>query len=338
MARRDATLDALNRLTPYRTEPTTPEATAAFRDALASGSGRVVEKAAAMVADAFADGRVADASGWAAAYLPLLASACARLFKDPLRTDKGSFGKAAAVSALDRMGYDDATPFLHAVTYRQWEPVMGGRADTAGTTRAHAVAALVRLRHPTRLEHVADLLWDPQQDARLGAVRAAVFEGTDEAALLLRAKAWAGDKGSDLAAMAWDGGAEVMAAVFSGLLSIRGEGNAPFVARFLTERGPTMEVSDAVREQAALSLGESRTRGGVEALTRAWKGAVDSEAKRVVIAGMLLNGTEEAVDVLSDWLREASGTERRLICSAAKEVFGETGSRYQRLLSGAGEA
>ena len=327
MPRKDALQEQLARLAAMRRAPATDEATVQLHAALEKGPGLAAARAAEIVAAA--DGEMPSMDRretWRREFFPLLRRAFAWCCDEPVKRDKGAFGKIAIADALDRMECEEAAPFVRGVAYVQMEPSMGKPVDKAPPLRARSLAALVRLRHPKRMIWMTDLLWDAWRDARLGAVRAAAHEGTEAAELLLRAKALAGDRGSDVDAIAANDGAEVMGEAFAALLALGAERNASFVGRFLGEA----EVADAVRGQAALALGECRHPAGCRQLVEARSRTPGDGDLRRLILGLAINGTDEALSALAAWRREAGPIEQRLIRDAVREIFADD-RRYAHL-------
>jgi HEAT repeat protein len=160
------------------------------------------------------------------------------------------------------MDYEETAPFLRASTYVQMEPVWGGSEDSAGPLRACAVLALVQCTDLTRgeiLRHLVDALADESDTVRVEAARAIEQMNGEEAALLLRVKAHAGDTRS-----------AVIGQVFDSILALERDRAVDFVAQFLES------ANEEVRDEAALSLGASRLSGAVRILIDAWQGSQDS--------------------------------------------------------------
>jgi HEAT repeat protein len=150
------------------------------------------------------------------------------------------------------------------------------------------------------LQHLVDLLADPEKEARMGAARALGGVAGPEPALLLRLKLLQGDPE-----------VEVLAEGFRALLSIESpEEGASFVARFLASEDET------VAESAALALGESRNPRAFEVLKDHWERARGKSFRRVLLVAMALLRTEPATDFLVALLSDASGETRRGALSA----------------------
>jgi len=126
------------------------------------------------------------------------------------------------------------------------------------------------------------LLSDPQRGARIGAVRAISSANPHEAEVLLRFKVLIGD--SD---------AEVIAECFTALLAIAPEQCVELVAQYLASQ------SDALREYAALALGESRHPQALAQLRAAWEQVYVTREARITLArAAALHRTDAAFEWL----------------------------------------
>lgn len=310
----------LDRLSAISLTPREPESVQLLIKTLETAPGLALAKAADIICKAACGVSASDEhepeeqidDAWSAYFFPAMAGALARCCDDPDRQDKNAPGKTALATALDRMEYSDAAPFLAGAHYVQMEPVMGGSVDVAPPFRARCIAALVRLRHPERFDVMGELFWDACPDARIGAARAAAYDGSETARALLRARALAGD--DDV----------VLGEVLSGLLSFRGLRDVEFVGRFLAD--------SVVQAHAAIALGESRMSQALAELERAWEETGNREAWERIAFGVALHGTDEAMTMLEKWVQAGPDDKRIGIMSAVAEVFGEENPRYQRLL------
>ena len=131
---------------------------------------------------------------------------------------------------------------------------------------------------------------DADAGARIGAVRAIACGNPREAELLLRAKALAGDVEP-----------QVLGECFTGLLGVEPEESLDFVAAYLTHD------DEALRELAALALGESRIDGALQPLKQAWSGVLlGDEFRRALLRAAAAHRSEAAFD----WLLEIVGEAR----------------------------
>ena len=130
------------------------------------------------------------------------------------------------------------------------EPGWTGAVDTAVELRALSAVGLVRTNYPDIGTELVQLLADKEREARVGAVRAIAYWGTQAGALLLRFKVLSGDAEP-----------EVLAECFNALLFLDTRA-LDFVAGYLSHD------DDAVAEGAALALGESHREAAFEILQK----------------------------------------------------------------------
>jgi HEAT repeat protein len=137
---------------------------------------------------------------------------------------------------------------------------------------------------------LAALLADPEPGARIGAVRAISCGHPREAEALLRFKALSGDEKP-----------EVMGECFTALLAIAPEECMPLVAAALSHR------DEAVRDFAALALGESRHPVALQHLRKAWGDVlVTPEMRAVLIRAAAVHRTDAAFDWLLSIIEEST--------------------------------
>jgi hypothetical protein len=221
--------------------------------------------------------------------VPSLQSAYARLLDKPLKQDPSCFAKKALARALVALDCNDVEFLLAGMSYRQLEPVWGGTADTAADVRASCAMGLVATGYSRALVELTALLHDDEAVARICAVRAIACGNPREAELLLRAKALAGDEEP-----------QVLGECFTGLLAVAPEDSIGFVAGYLGH------TDDAVRELAALSLGESRLDAALVPLKAAWNGVlVGEELRRALLRAAAAHRSEAAFDWLLAVVAEA---------------------------------
>jgi HEAT repeat protein len=269
----DAQLAALDALPAERGEKI-----GGMKRALERGHYRVAAKAARLAEDALLYDLV-----------PSLVAAYARFLDKPLKTDPSCFAKKALARALVALDYGDSEFFRRGLAYRQLEPVWGGTADTAVDVRASCAMGLVASGYPRALVELTGLLHDGDAGARLGAVRAIACGNPREAELLLRSKALAGDAEP-----------QVLGECFTGLLAVEPEHSLELVAGFLEH------ADEAVRELAALALGESRLDGALAPLMQAWNGVlVGAELRRILLRAAAAHRSEAAFDWLLALVAEA---------------------------------
>jgi HEAT repeat protein len=148
------------------------------------------------------------------------------------------------------------------------------------------LASCTDVRREAILRTLVDLLVDPAHTVRLETARALAQLGGDEAELLLRLKARAGDEDS-----------QVVGQVFDCVLAVEGESGVEFVAVFLDSAKPE------VREEAALSLGSSRFPKAVARLQSVWKSNHDPDLRLAVLRALSASRLDDAIEFLLDIVR-----------------------------------
>jgi hypothetical protein len=267
----------LARVRDARTDPSSPASAQSLRVVLQSRESRAIAKAAAVAAEADL-----------VALRPQLAATLARLLDATAKADPGCAAKQALCEALDRLGHDDEGLFRRAIRHEQWEPVFGGRVDTAVDLRGSAALGLARLDRPDALLDLARLLADREPAARMDAARAIAFRGRPDALPLLHLRIHAGDADP-----------RVLGSCFEAALRLAPVSSLPLVAGFLDG---TLEVA----EEAALALGASRRPEAFEIL-REWCSRSFAPGPRAVgFRALALLRREEAFDLLIEQVRNGS--------------------------------
>jgi len=268
----DAELAALDELPGERAAKV-----AALHRALA-GPARVAAKAARVAEDALLY-----------ELIPSLECSFARFLDKPLKSDPSCLAKKAIARALVALDASNVGFFSNGLRYRQLEPVWGGTADTAADVRASCAMGLVASGYPRALVELTALLNDSDAAARMGAVRAIACGNPREAELLLRSKALAGDAEP-----------QVLGECFTGLLGVEPDESLKFVAGYLAH------ADEAVRELAALALGESRLDAALVPLKEAWDGVlVGEEFRRTLLRAAAAHRSEAAFDWLLEIVSDA---------------------------------
>ncbi|RUM93701.1 MAG: hypothetical protein DSZ28_07060 [Thiothrix sp.] len=210
-----------------------------------------------------------------------------RFLKKPIKTDPNCIAKRALSRAFVDLDGKHLEFYLAGLQYKQLEPVWGGSVDTAADIRANCAMGLIATGYPRALQEITLLLNDPEPVARLGAVRAMGCGNPNNAELLLRSKA-----------LASDDSAEVTGECFSQLLNIEPDYSPAFIARFLIPEWIEKE-SDAVREFAALTLGESKLPIALDYLKKSWSDEIlDRGFRQVIIQAASLHRSDAAFDWL----------------------------------------
>ena len=206
-----------------------------------------------------------------------LAEAFGRLLEAEPKADAGCHAKLAIMRAFERGDCLLPEVFLRGLRHTQWEPVWGGREDTAGPLRAVSAACLVRTRDPRVLDELAILLADHLPEPRRQAAALIPAAGVPGGAALLKLKLLHGDTHP-----------EVLSACCASLLALDGEDGLGFVERLLF--GEALEAAEA----AATGLGESRLPSAAPLLDRAWGHRVEPGWRRHVFTCMVLLRLETA--------------------------------------------
>lgn len=257
-------------------------------DALTLGHYRVAAKAARLTSDALLYELV-----------PTLLAAYRRFLDKPIKSDPNCYAKKAIVRSLVALDCEDVHFFLAGLTLEQREPIWGGTADTAADVRGTCALGLVATGHPRALVAIAGLLYDPEPDARVGAIRAAANGTPREAELLLRSKALAGDAEP-----------AIVGECLSALMSVEPEGSVAFVAKWLGN------ADDALRDLAALALGESRVPAALDVLKSAWMEPVVADELRFALVRAAAAHRSEAA---FDWLLSIAADSRPVVAARVIE-------------------
>lgn len=213
-----------------------------------------------------------------------------RFVKDGVRRDPQCLAKQSICRALVALDCCDAAFYRSGIVYTQMEPVWGGSADTAVDVRVSCAMGLANSGDPRALHDIAVLLNDSEVRARIGAARAAACGKPSEAELLLRFKIIVGDKEP-----------EVLGECFASLLQLVAAEALPLIARHLNER------DEAVAEQAAIALGESRLTEALPFLKEAWDSvALSPSFRRSLARAVALQRNDAAFDWLLKLIAEGS--------------------------------
>lgn len=255
MARRPTLEDRLTRLAELRSEPDGDVVRREVEKCIGDRRNHLVARAAKLAAELGLE-----------ELAPALTAAFDRCMDDPVRSDKGCVAKAAIVRALVDMEVREDDVYLRGVRHRQPEGAYGGPVDTAVALRAASAEGLLIARYPDLGLEMADLLVDPETDARLAAARVLAACGRPEAEPMLRLKARVGDAES-----------EVTGEALAGLLAMAPQRSLRFVAPFLEAEDPV------IVESAALALGESRLEEAVPLLVACYGRTFEYRLRRTLL-------------------------------------------------------
>lgn len=249
----ESALQALNDLQPDTDRATQNQALSA---ALANPSFRVVAKAANLAGERMLHERTSD-----------LLAAWPRFLDDAAKRDPQCIAKAAICAALLALECDNTAFWLGGIRHVQLEPAWERPVDTAVDVRCTCAMGLVNSRYRRAIIELATLLNDPEHRVRAGAARAIACGDPQQAEPLLRFKIQVGDAE-----------AEVLGECFTALLSVAPEDSMALVGSRLRH------ADEAVRDYAALALGESRHPLALDLLRAAWDDPQVSHGLRGVLA------------------------------------------------------
>lgn len=264
-----------------RANPTSEAGLNTLRRAIASKYGVAVAQAARIVSEAEIR-----------ALIPDLVAAFDRLLVKPQVSDPGCRAKQAIADTLYRLEHRDAALFLTGISHVQWEPVWGGRVDTAPKLRGTCALGLVRMNYPAVMVELADLLADPEPEARIAAARAVAYSENDLGVALLRLRIKVGDT------------PPVLGECLAALLQLAPTDSLT-LAQTLLEAG--RKVSDPPQaietaEIIALVLGESRLPAALPVLQHWWHHASHPDLRQTALLAIASLRRDEAIQFLLELL------------------------------------
>jgi HEAT repeat protein len=257
-------------------DPTSEESHAILRQALSSKYSPAVAQAAQLVGEFEL-----------AEFIPELVAGFDRCMLKPKDSDPGCLAKQAIAETLYRLNHSDETLFLKGIRHIQREPVWGGQVDTAPRLRGTCALGLVRMNYPNVMVELADLLADPEPEARIGAARAIAYNETEAGIPLLRLRVKVGDTGA------------VLSECLTGLLRLAPTESLALVQDLLHKRSTKGATEDSETNQvAALALGESKLPEAFPVLCDWWQGVVDRETRRIGLLAIATLRQDEAIQFL----------------------------------------
>jgi HEAT repeats len=255
--------------------------------------------------------------------MPDLLSAFERFFENPEKTDPQCWAKNALSRALPKLECRDKDVYLRGLRHHQFEPVWGGKSDTAGTLRGNCALALVvsdGLSTHDLLVLLLEPLTDSDKSVRVEAVRALAALG-EPAVPVLRLRALVPGKDPE----------EMLAACFQALLSIERQQAIPFVAQFL-EDGDDNTVGEA-----ALALAETHSPAALNVLVERQKKNSDPWLMSVLLIAIALTRLPEGIDILIGMIeREAREAEMAIKALARLTPGDELRSRIAKAVEETG--
>jgi hypothetical protein len=255
-----------------------------------------------------------------AALTPELAAAFCRFLPgsgdDPAKTDPQCWAKNDLAKALAGFEYQEHELFLLGLRHHQFEPVWGGRSDTAGALRGTCALALVQCREVNRhrlLGWLVERFADADPSVQVNAARAVEQAGSDAAMLLLKLRAELGSGAPELL----------------GVLRLEGPAAIPWAAMFLA-------AEDDAAAEAALAIAETRTLQAFELLraTYAKAAARDPWFRHALLSAIALTRQEPATEWLFERIqqgdREAAAAHEALCRSGPSNAVLERLSQLGR--------
>jgi hypothetical protein len=269
-------------LSQIRHEPTSESGLATLQQVLRSKYGVIVAQAAQVIGEFEIY-----------SLMPELAVAFDRFMVKAKDSDPGCRAKQAIAETLYRLNYSNEELFLKGIQHVQLEPVWGGQVDTAPRLRGTCALGLVRMNYPGVMVELADLLADPDPEARIGAARAIAYSENDQGVPLLRLRIKVGDTTA------------VLTECLMALLKLAPLPSLPLVKELLyaqKDRGLEADVDKA--EAAALALGELHLPEAFEMLRDWWQQTRDPELRRTGLLAIAMQRQDQSLEFLFSLVAE----------------------------------
>lgn len=247
------------------------------------------------------------------ALIPELVAAFERFMVNAATTDQSCIAKKTIAQTLYRLDYSQEDLFLQGIKHVQMEPVWGGKVDTAPGLRGFCALGLVRMNYPLVMVELADLLADPEPEARISAARAIAYTENSQGVPLLRLKVKLGDKDP-----------QVLSECFIALLKLAPDSSLSLVSEFLEH--PDAQIS----EMAALALGESRIEAAFPVLSQWWQRSRDPELRRSALLAIAMLRKDEALEFLLSMIEQGKLSEAK-DAVAALELYRQDSILWGRI-------
>lgn len=267
----------LAQLEQIRPNPTTLEAMLLLRQLLTSKQPVAIAQAAKLIAEAEHYDLIPD-----------LVAAFEWAMTKPSEQDPGCTAKLKLADALYRLDYSNEDLFLRGIRHVQRNPVWGGSDDTAAPLRSVCALGLVKINYPDVMNELADLLADPETEARIGAARAIAYTGNLSGVPLLRLRIKLGDS------------APVLSDYFLALLHLSPTQSSIDLVRSFLVIQPVAGYRQSTEsaEAAALAFGESRLSEAFEILRTWWHSIDIPELRQTGLIAIALLRNDEAISFL----------------------------------------
>ena len=209
--------------------------------------------------------------------------------KDPIKADKGCRAKIICVKGLKAFDelHRNYDLLRRALNHRQLEPVFGGHEDTGAFLRSEVATTIAALPLPEVTADVAPLLFDPQTQPQIAAIKALSYIASEAAVTALRVKA-ASDSATD----------EVTEELFAAVLKIDRE-PIDFLKRFLYN-----ECTETSRKNALFALGKFKGTEAFNALNDFYNYNSDLFLRKQILLAISITGTDEGYAMLKNCLSE----------------------------------
>jgi HEAT repeat protein len=271
---------------------------AGLQHALHDRSNYLVAKAAELAAEGGHDELIPD-----------LLAVYGELFgDDAVERDQLVRAKEAIARALRTLGYRRPEPFVRGLHHVQFEPTWGaprGVEDHAGSLRCACAHALVDtdLLAGAALRELIPHLTDPIARVRVDTVRAVSQIGGDDAVLLLRLKAHAGDEEP-----------EVIGECFAAILDREPGAAVAFIVPFLQHE------RDAIKVEAAATLALDRDPAALDHLRAFLNEELSGDVRTATIAACAASPQRAVADLLL----EIAGGHNRSSARSALQALSES--------------
>ncbi len=291
----------LAELQQIRPNPTTSEAMLLLRKLLTSKQPVAIAQAAKLIAEAEHYNLIPDvvaAFEWA--------------MTKPNERDPGCIAKLKLADTLYRLDYSNEDLFLQGIRYAE------GSDDRAAPLRSVCALGLVRMNYPDVMSELADLLADPEPDARIGSARAIAYTGNLSGVPLLRLRIKLGDS------------APVLLDCFLALLHLSPtQSSIDLVRSFLVIQSQSEDrESNDIVEAAALAFGESRLSEAFDILQTWWQSVCIPELRKTGLIAISLLRNDEAVSFLLSLIQSGNLVDAKNSI-AALSVYRENQALWQ---------
>ncbi len=300
--------ELLERLNQVQNDPSSDESILALSQVLKSKSAIAIARAARIIAKAEIRH-----------FCPELEVAFHQFLAKPDVSDPACMAKKAIADALYRMEYTRETVFLKGIRHVQMEPVWGGKADTAPGLRGICALGLVRMHYADVMLELADLLADPEPEARIGATRAIAYAENPQGVPLLRLKVKIGDADP-----------QVLSECFVALFQLAPVQSLSLVAGFLDH------PEEQICEMAALALGESRILEAFPILSHWWGRIRQPELRKTGLLAIAMLRHEVALEFLRSLVKEGEKLDA-VDAIAALKIYQDDNSLWQQICEAANQ-